>query len=191
MTTNLHVDLRFKIYSGQCREISLPPLTRRHSAAGVRAVTGGEPGQGHGRRLQARPRQQEQMLHPPRHRRPEHRLVSGAGQRQLNNNYTNEYHNPGPSISAGGGCTATGTCGWSRPSGATCPWRRAPAPASPPPSPPSRGAPGASGARLAPDVCCARDPSSCCSSVKPDFLLVRQNLRDANENYKKLLLGFR
>ena len=28
-------------------------------------------------------------------------------------------------------------------------------------------------------------------TVKPDFLLVRQNLRDANENHKKLLLGFR
>jgi len=27
--------------------------------------------------------------------------------------------------------------------------------------------------------------------VKPDFLLVRQNLKDANENYKNLLLGFR
>jgi len=27
-------------------------------------------------------------------------------------------------------------------------------------------------------------------SFKPDFLLVRQNLRDANENYKNLLLGF-
>ena len=69
MITNFRVDLRF--------EISLPPLTRL-SAAGVRALPGGEPGQGHGR-LQARPRQQEQMLHPPRHRRPEHRLVSGAG----------------------------------------------------------------------------------------------------------------
>jgi len=27
--------------------------------------------------------------------------------------------------------------------------------------------------------------------VKPDFLLIRQNLRDAGENYKNLLLGFR
>jgi len=30
-----------------------------------------------------------------------------------------------------------------------------------------------------------------CSHVKPDFLLIRQNLRDAGENYKNLLLGFR
>ena len=67
------MDLRFNLY---CGKSALPPLTRRHSAAGVRAVPGGEPGQGHGRRLQARPRQQEQMLHPARHRRPEHRLVS-------------------------------------------------------------------------------------------------------------------
>ena len=28
-------------------------------------------------------------------------------------------------------------------------------------------------------------------TVKPHFLLIRQNLRDGNENYKKLLLGFR
>ena len=28
-------------------------------------------------------------------------------------------------------------------------------------------------------------------SVNPHFLLIRQNLRDGNENYKKLLLGFR
>ena len=27
--------------------------------------------------------------------------------------------------------------------------------------------------------------------MKPHFLLIRQNLRDGNENYKKLLLGFR
>ena len=29
------------------------------------------------------------------------------------------------------------------------------------------------------------------SNFKPDFLLVRQNLKDAGENYKNLLLGFR
>jgi len=29
------------------------------------------------------------------------------------------------------------------------------------------------------------------SHIKPDFLLIRQNLRDAGENYKNLLLGFR
>jgi len=29
------------------------------------------------------------------------------------------------------------------------------------------------------------------TAVKPDILLIRQNLKDANENYKKLLLGFR
>jgi len=29
------------------------------------------------------------------------------------------------------------------------------------------------------------------SLIKPDFLLIRQNLRDAGENYKNLLLGFR
>ena len=28
-------------------------------------------------------------------------------------------------------------------------------------------------------------------SFKPDFLLVRQNLRDANEDYRNLLLGFK
>ena len=30
-----------------------------------------------------------------------------------------------------------------------------------------------------------------CRTLKPDFLLVRQNLRDANENYKNLLLAFK
>ena len=35
------------------------------------------------------------------------------------------------------------------------------------------------------------DEKTLLRSVKPDFLLVRQNLRDANENHKKLLLGFR
>ena len=28
-------------------------------------------------------------------------------------------------------------------------------------------------------------------SFRPDFLLVRQNLRDANEDYRNLLLGFK
>ena len=33
--------------------------------------------------------------------------------------------------------------------------------------------------------------STLSSQIKPDFLLIRQNLRDAGENYKNLLLGFR
>lgn len=34
-------------------------------------------------------------------------------------------------------------------------------------------------------------PESCPRSFKPDFLLIRQHLRDANEDYRPVLLGFK
>lgn len=37
----------------------------------------------------------------------------------------------------------------------------------------------------------AKSGSKVVRSFKPDFLLVRQNLRDANEDYRNLLLGFK
>merc|ERR1719278_2187620 len=39
-------------------------------------------------------------------------------------------------------------------------------------------------------VACTRECGRSSGPFKPDFLLIRQNLRDAGKDYRKLLLGF-
>ena len=100
-------------------------------------------------------------------------------------------HNPGPSTSGGGGSTLTGTSGWSRWSSRTWRWAPPPSPGSALASSPSNLAPRTPSRtdRLLSHPQLIINPHL--SNLKPDFLLIRQNLRDAGENYKNLLLGFR
>ena len=82
--------------------------------------------------------------------------------------------------------TATGTSAWSRRSSPSSPSPPTPRTASPSASSPlSRG----SAASGPPFQIFLLAPNIFCSSLKPDFLLLRQDPRDAGEDFKSCVLG--
>ena len=129
------------------------------------------------------------MFPPPGGGRSQHGLVSQA-QAGPQSGQSQPFPLSGRNISAGRDSTLTGTSRWTRWSSRTSPCRPPPVRASLPTS--SLTSPALPTSRKLRATFLLIYISLLSSrTVKPHFLLIRQNLRDGNENYKKLLLGFR